>query len=291
MTTETIRAEGPNAEQIEFWNGPMGARWTRSHERLERMTEPLGLAAVERASPAPGEKILDVGTGCGGTSFVLAQRVAPNGSLTGVDVSSSMVQVCRQRADKLGLKSAQYVLADAGTHAFEPGSADLVFSQFGVMFFKDPVAAFSNLRKALKPTGRLVFTAWRAMPENAWAAVPMGVAFKFLPPPPRPDPEAPGPFSFADPNRLRSILEKAGFRDIEMTAQNAMVTISEPGADPVESGLSFHVECGPLGLMLAQADAETRTKILGALREVVAASVKDGKAQSGGSAWLVTAKP
>src|SRR4029077_14688995 len=121
--------------------------------------------------------------------------------------------------------AARLEIADAQTHAFAPASADGLFSRFDLMFFADPTAAFANVRRALTPTGRLSFVCWQALPENAWMAVPMLAALQHLSPPAMPAPDAPGPFAFADPARVRRILEGAGFRDVQLEDVRATLTV------------------------------------------------------------------
>src|SRR5262249_40712661 len=173
------------------------------------------------------------GCGCGDTTVELSKGVAPGGSATGVDISAPMLERARALAEAQRA-AARFELADAQTHAFPPASADVVFSRFGIMFFADPTAAFANLRRALTPSGRLAFVCWQALPENAWMAVPMLAALQHLPPPPLPGPEAPGPFSFADPARVRRILEGAGFRSVQLEDVRETLTVGG-GAGPADT--------------------------------------------------------
>jgi ubiquinone/menaquinone biosynthesis C-methylase UbiE len=151
-----------NSEQIEFWNGRPGARWVTHQETLDRVIGPIGDLAIERAAVAPGERVIDVGCGCGATTLALAAKVGVSGSMVGVDVSAQMLSRARARAEQLSGGRIELVEADASTHAF-PFSADLIFSRFGVMFFRDPILAFQNLHRALRPGGRLVFAAWSVL--------------------------------------------------------------------------------------------------------------------------------
>src|SRR5262249_38336345 len=149
--------------------------------------------------------VLDVGCGCGDSTVDLARRVAPDGTVVGMDISAVMLERARQTAREQGV-NARFEHADAQTHAFAPASFDVLFSRFGVMFFADPTAAFANLRSALRPGGKLAFVCWQSLAENPWMLVPLGAAFQIIPPPPMPAPDAPGPFAFADQSRVRSIL-------------------------------------------------------------------------------------
>ena len=141
------------ADQAAFWNGPGGKMWLAAYGRIERSLADLGALAIEAAAPKSGEQVLDVGCGTGGTTEQIADRVAPLGGVLGVDISETLLIAARQRGTAL----ARFELGDAATFPFTAGAFDLVFSRFGVMFFGDPIAAFRNLRRAMKPSARLVF--------------------------------------------------------------------------------------------------------------------------------------
>src|SRR6266702_4708839 len=145
-----------NADQIAYWNGPSGQRWADRHKAQETLLGPIADVLIERAKPKPGERVLDVGCGSGATTVAFARAVVPDGFALGLDVSDPMLSQARALAPK-GLP-LDFVLADATVHPFEPASFDLLASRFGVMFFADPIASFTNLRRALKPSGRLAFT-------------------------------------------------------------------------------------------------------------------------------------
>lgn len=217
-----LDAAGPNAAQITYWNESAGPSWVAEQEALDRQLLTIGLAAIEALAPQPGERLIDVGCGCGATSLELARRVGDGGRVLGADVSAPMLEVARARATAAGLANVTFAQADAQTHAFEPAQG--VFSRFGVMFFVDPTAAFANLRRALAPGGRVVFVCWRPLAENPWMTVPMSAVLPLLPePPPSAPPHAPGPFAFADDDRLRGILRDAGFSSIEIEGRRQQI--------------------------------------------------------------------
>ena len=207
-----------NADQIAYWNGPSGQRWADRHAAQESLLGPIADVLIDRAKPRPGERVLDVGCGSGATTFAFAKAVAPNGFALGLDVSDPMLSQARAFAPK-GLP-LDFVLADATVHPFEPASFDLLASRFGVMFFADPVASFTNLRRALKPTGRLAFACWREPKENPWMMAPLMAVYKHVPKMPPVGPEEPGPFAFASEERVTRILEGAGFVDVAMEPHN-----------------------------------------------------------------------
>ncbi len=188
--------------------GPIDSRcrmscWRRSHG-----------FCWNRAAAKPGERILDVGCGCGSTTIALAQELAQDGFVLGIDISAPMLARARQIAPQ-GLP-LDFVLADATVYPFEPAAFDLLVSRFGVMFFADPVVSFTNLRRALRPSGRVVFACWREPRDNPWMMTPLQAVYQHVPKMPRPGPDDPGPFSFASEDRVHRILEAAGFSHIAM---------------------------------------------------------------------------
>jgi SAM-dependent methyltransferase len=282
----TLDSPLPNARQAEDWNTQVGKTWAMLHERLDRQIRPIGHAAMEKAGLQSGQAVLDVGCGCGETSFEIAVRVAP-GKVTGADISATLLDIARDDARTKSIGNAEFIQADAQTQAFEPGRFDVVFSRFGVMFFDDPVAAFRNLRGALKPGGRLAFCCWRPPAENPWLALPMQVTQHLLPPLPPADPTAPGPFAFADGQRVRRILEDAGFKDIAVDPLNLMA-----GADSLEDSVFMSLRIGQLGAALRQsgADDELKRKAEAALREALAPHVANGVVRLAAAAWVVSAR-
>ena len=242
---------GPNAEQATYWSEASGPKWVAYQERIDAQIAPLGLAAIERAAPRPGERCLDVGCGCGQTTLQLAERVAPEGSVLGVDLSVPMLARAEERAREAGLP-ARFARADAQTHDFSSEGFDLVFSRFGVMFFSDPVAAFANLRGALAGSGRLAFACWRPPVDNDWVVVPLAAARKHLEVPAPTDPFAPGPFSLADPDRIRRVLADAGWSGIEIDAHSQELEIA--GGASQDEALDFLMQIGPMARLLAEAE-------------------------------------
>ena len=269
--------------QQEYWNGQAAERWISGRERMDRSLASISTAVIERAAPRAGERVLDVGCGCGTTSLVIAGRVAPGGSVLGVDISAPMIEEARGRA---GGAPVTFEVADAAERRFAP-DFDLLFSRFGVMFFADPAAAFRNLRTALAPGGRMVFVCWRPLRDNPWAFAPLAAARDLLPPMEPPDPHAPGPFALADSDRLRGILTEAGFRDVAIDAHDDHMYT---GAS-VEEATDHAMMVGPLSRMIAGAPDDLRA----AIRPRVSAAVEPFATAAGVAApanvWLVTARP
>jgi SAM-dependent methyltransferase len=277
-----------NADQIDYWNDRAGATWAEFQDRLDRQLEPLGAAAMAALDLQPGESVLDIGCGCGQTTLALAERAGKDGRVLGVDISQPMLAVARRRLDEMGAGTSGTVLqADAQTHAFAPRSFDAAFSRFGVMFFADPAAAFANIRKALKPGGRLAFVCWRAFEANPWMSVPIAVAAPHLPPPAPPadvkgDPP-PGPFAFAERARVLDMLKTAGFSDVVLTSHDQKI-----GAGDLDATLGLALRVGPLGAAMRE-HPETRDLVVGAVRAALASYETPHGVLLPSGTWIVTA--
>lgn len=273
-----------NAEQIEYWNGDPGRRWASLYDTTERSMTFITAALMPFAAAKPGERVLDIGCGCGSTTLHLAKAAGETGFVAAVDISRPMLDVARGRAQEMGLP-IQFTEADASSFAFKP-EFDLVFSRFGVMFFWDPEAAFGNIRKALKPGGRVAFVCWRTLPENDWAARPLVAARDLLPPPEPVDPYAPGPFAFADSERLIGILGRAGFREARADKLDTLMQMGATLDDAVQASLSI----GPLSRAAREVDELSRSRIRERVREVLAAYRTPAGVAPPAACWLVSAR-
>jgi SAM-dependent methyltransferase len=279
-----------NAEQRSYWNEQAGPVWVTNQERLDQQIRPHGELALVALAPTPGERVLDLGCGCGETALALAGRVGAKGFVLGVDLSEPMLARARQRAAAAGLGQLEFMAADAQTAALGEARFDAAFSRFGVMFFAAPEAAFANVRRALAPGGRLAFVCWRPVSENAWVLVPMQAAaplFPSLPAPPPPD--APGPFSFGDAGRVRRILEAAGFGEIQIEPADLAMT---PGGGDLDAAAEIFLDVGPLGSALREmgAGAELRERTRQAVRRAFEPHLRAGRVELGSAVWLVQAR-
>jgi SAM-dependent methyltransferase len=279
-----------NEQQIAFWNGEAGRRWVENDVQLERSIGPVTGQLLQRAQTSAGMRALDIGCGCGNQTLALARQIGAGGHITGVDISEPMLALARQRAGDAGSDAAgvEFLLADASSHAFAPGSFDLLFSRFGVMFFADPTAAFRNLRQAARPDARLLFSCWQAPALNAWISLPMRVALRHVSAPPKPDPHAPGPFAFADPARIGQILGDAGFGDIECQPWQTALCFAE--GDSAEDATRKLVQAGPVGVLLADLTPDAMEAALLEMTEAFAPSFRDGKLMMDSAIWLVSAR-
>lgn len=201
-----------NSDQIDYWNTENGEKWVRNQAGLDRMFLAVSDRLMALSNPQAGEAAIDVGCGTGATTMALAEALRASGRALGIDVSAPMLTLARDRAARAGLAQVTYLEADAQTHAFEPDALDLLVSRFGVMFFEDPVAAFANLGRAMKPGGRLCFLCWAPLAGNPWFAVPRAAAIARMgKAPPPADPREPGPLAFAERDYVLEVLRAAGW--------------------------------------------------------------------------------
>ena len=275
-----------NSEQIAEWNGVLGEKWVAMREDLERFVVPFGNAALKAAAPQHGERAIDVGCGCGETSIELARRVGAAGAVLGVDVSQAMLAVARSRGALANCAHLTFSAGDASEAAL-PANTDLLFSRFGIMFFSQPTPAFSHMRKSLRAGGRCVFACWRAPRDNPWAMTPLSAARAAMGVTPAPaDPDAPGPFAFADEERLRAILSGAGFDDIDVQRFDAAIPL---GATP-RSAAEKLVQVGPVSRLVREVGAEHLPIIVDAVERALAPlAAPDGHVSLNGSTWIVSA--
>lgn len=279
-----------NQDQIDYWNGEAGASWTRNQERVDRFLAPITAKVLDAAKPAKGEAILDIGCGCGETTLALAEAAGPAGKVTGVDISAPMLERARERAAAKGL-APEFIKADAASYDFTPESFDLVFSRFGVMFFDEPAAAFANIRKAMKPGGRLSFVCWREAKENEWVFRPLVAALPHITPPEPPAPGAPGPFAFADEGHVRGLLEEAGFDKVHLDPLDLDLIMAEGGADMLDQSINFVLEIGPVARALKSESEAVTEKVIGAVREELAKFETPKGLVLKGACWIVSARP
>ncbi|MEJ6708940.1 MAG: class I SAM-dependent methyltransferase [Amylibacter sp.] len=194
----------PNSEQAEFWSDGAGQDWVTFDTQLDELFAGVNAALIKHAAPKPTDAILDIGCGTGATTRDFAAHTA---SAHGIDISTSMLA----HAQKSAPANTTFSRADAQTAPLRANHYEHLVSRFGVMFFDDPVAAFTNLRTCLKPTGQLTMACWAPFKQNPWFTIPRFIATDLLGHPPSFDPHAPGPFAFADLDYVLEILTNAGF--------------------------------------------------------------------------------
>ncbi|HZO27473.1 MAG TPA: methyltransferase domain-containing protein [Chloroflexota bacterium] len=273
-----------NVDQAAAWDGDDGIDWTEHEEQYNRTVARHTQRLFTAAGIGARDNVLDIGCGCGDTSRQAA-RIARQGSVLGIDLSTRMLERARERSDAEGLTNTRFTRGDVQVYPFDEQAFDLAISRFGVMFFADPVAAFRNVRRALKPGGRVAFLAWQALARNEWVRELFGIlaAGRDLP---RPQEGAPGPFGLADPDAVRRIFGEAGFDQIGLD------DISDPvmvGAD-ADDAFNFVRSLGITRGMLRDLDAETTARTLDNLRALIASRDTGHGVFLNSSAWLITAR-
>jgi SAM-dependent methyltransferase len=276
-----------NSEQIAEWNGALGQRWVAMRQEIDAFVVPFGDAALEVAAPQPGERVIDVGCGCGDTSIELARMVGAAGAVLGIDVSQPMLAVARSRGALANGAHLDFRDGDASEAAL-PANTDLLFSRFGVMFFSQPTPAFSHMRKSLRAGGRCVFVCWRTPRDNPWAMTPLSAARAAMGvTPAAADPNAPGPFAFADEERLRAILSGAGFGAIDVQRFDTAISL---GTTP-RAAADRAMQIGPVSRLVRESGAEHLPIILDAVERALAPlAAPDGHVSLNGSTWIISAK-
>jgi SAM-dependent methyltransferase len=279
-----------NEEQLEYWNGEAGERWAKDDATMERLLRPVTEALLDHARIKDSTSALDVGCGGGSQSILLGQSLGPDARVLGVDISAPMLKVAAGKTGQLPADCAavEFLQADVSSHQFAADSFDLVFSRFGVMFFDDPVAAFSNIRTALRANSRVAFCCWQSLKDNDWTFIPFQAAMQHVPAPQKTDPHAPGPFAFADPERVRGILQRAGFGEIALYSFNSTLRFSE--ADTFEQSVRDLATVGPVARLLADQPDEILESVFLSMEQVLQPFYSDGALCMSSSFWFVTAR-
>jgi SAM-dependent methyltransferase len=275
-----------NADQREFWNSPRAADWIEDEDRYDAQLAPYIVPILDAAALERADHVLDVGCGCGATTLAASHR-SPDGRAVGLDISAPMIERARTRALAQGLANARFVVGDAQTDGLD-GPYDAMISRFGVMFFDDPGAAFTNIARALRPGGRVAFACWQDLFSNEWLAVPAIAALEHVPMPDLGAPGAPGPFAFADRERIERILDDAGLVDVGIEPRTDTLTLGGYGA--VDEVVDFISRTGAAHELLDPVPADTRARALEAIREALRTYETPEGVRVGAAAWLVTAR-
>lgn len=280
-----LATDDRNADQVAYWNGPVGERWRARQQDQDTLLAPVADLLLRRAAPSTGEVVLDIGCGCGFTSVELARRVAPGGRVLGVDISRPMLERARERVPAGA--AIDFIEADATAYAFEPGAADLLFSRFGVMFFAEPRKSFANIRLGLRHGARVAFACWREPQRNPWLMLPLEEACRHVPRPPPARPGDPGPFAFADESRVRGILEAAGFVEIGLEAVDLSLDIAIGRG--LDAAVATATGMGPASRALEGQPAELKSAAASSIRAALARYQAGNEVALPGAIWIVTA--
>jgi len=281
MNTSTVHVDPSNAAQLQAWDGDEGAYWAANADHYDRSVEVHHHRLLAAAGIGTADRVLDIGCGTGQLSREAA-RAATAGSALGVDLSSAMLEIAGARAAQEQLTNVAFEQLDAQIHPFQAEAFDLVVSRTGVMFFGDPVAAFTNIGLALGPGGRMALLAWQPLWENEWIRE-LSTALAAGRDMPLPPADAPGPFSLSDPDRVRTLLSGAGFTDIELIGTQGAMWFGTDADD------AHRFVLGQLGWMLQGLDDAGRARGLDALRASVSSHESDQGVLYDSAAWIIAA--
>ena len=276
----------PNEKQFEAWNGGESVHYVDHADRYDRQLAPFTEALLEQVRLEPHRSLLDVGCGCGALTLAATSIVD---SAVGLDISAPLTEVASERASTARIGNVEFVVADAQAYAFAPGAFDLVVSQFGLMFFDDPVGAFSNLRRALVPGGRLAFVSWQGLQANEWLTVIADEVAKWVEVPEFGGlAKGPGMFSLKDPDETTALLEAAGFADVAFESLEPSILIG--GGGTVDESMEFLFGMGMARGLVGLAGPDANGKVVDAVRSSLAERYEPGiGVRFGAGAWMVTA--
>lgn len=275
---------GANEAQREAWNGEHGQRWVADPDRRDRLMTAVADALLEAASLQAGERVLDIGCGCGATTLAAANAVEAGGSAHGVDLSELMLEVARGRAAARGIGNASFEQADAQTQPFAQQAYDVAMSRFGTMFFDDPVAAFANVRSALAGGGRLCMATWQPLVANDWLTIPGAELLRFgtLP---EAGGDGPGMFALSEQAVVRRILEQAGFTSIDVAP---VVVPLHLGDDAAEAAAAL-ADSGPGRAVLDTIPIDRQPVAIQAVTDLLATLADDSGISLNGAILVTTA--
>ncbi len=276
-----------NEKQAEAWNGHESLYFVENADRYDLQLEPFTRALLERALPRTREVVLDVGCGSGATTLRAAGKAE---RAVGIDLSRPLVELAMRRAESAAIGNADFIIADAQTHDFAAGTFDLLISQFGLMFFDDTLRAFTNIRRALRPDGRVVFVSWQGLTANEWLMLIGDAASQHVELPEfGRQSRGPGMFSLCDADEIATLLRAAGFEQVECESCTPSILIG--GGGNLEESLDFLLGMGMARGLLGLVDPGRQADVIGTVRADLSDRYEEGiGTRLGAAAWLVTAR-
>ncbi|MBS9718607.1 class I SAM-dependent methyltransferase [Pseudohalocynthiibacter aestuariivivens] len=261
-----------NHDQQEFWSSEFGQKWVVHQQKLDTLFTEIKENLLARCDVRAGESVLDIGCGTGETTLALAASVGADGKVLGADISPTLLSLAKDRV--FGIKNVNLVQEDAQMYRFEPEAFDLLASRFGLMFFADPVAAFSNLASALCPGGRAVFVTWDAPQRNPWSFLTKRAAIAQLGDAPVEPKRAPGQFAFAETDYVLEILSATGFTQCQAETLNLFLHIEGTPEDAAELATNI----GPVSRLMNEYNGteDDRLAIAAATTKAFAPFAVDG---------------
>jgi SAM-dependent methyltransferase len=276
-----------NADMLAFWNGQGGHIWVARQAHTDATLTPVTEALLAFSAPRAGERVLDIGCGCGAPTLDFAHAVGPAGRVAALDISGPMLAEGEARAKAAGIANVEWRQADPATAELD--EYDLLTSAFGTMFFGDPVAAFAHMRGAANPGARMALVCWRPLVENPWMEVPMNAVARHVPPRPKPTPHAPGMFAFADPERVSEVLTASGWAPPRFEKLDADLDIA--AGRGLEEAVIQSTQIGAVNSWLRNQPAEVVSAAVASLREALAPYVDGASVRLPAAMWLVSSAP
>ena len=276
-------AEQINTDMLAFWDGQGGATWVARQAHTDITLAQVTEALLAFAEPRAGDRVLDVGCGCGAPTLEFARAVGPAGRVAALDISGPMLAEGQARAKAAGIANVDWQQADPATAMLD--GYDLLISAFGVMFFGDTVGAFAHMRRAANPGARMALVCWRGLAENPWMEVPMNAVARHLPPRPKPVPHAPGMFAFSDPERVTEVLTAAGWAAPRFEKLDLNLDIA--AGLGLEEAVVQSTQIGAVNSWLRNQPAEIVSAAVASLREALAAHGDGASVRLPGAMWLI----
>src|SRR5262245_8941433 len=286
-STPIAAPEEINADMLAFWNGNGGHTWVARQDHTDITLRPVTDALVAFAAPRAGERVVDIGCGCGAPTLEFARAVGPSGRVAGFDISGPMLAEGERRAGAAGIANVDWRQADPAVAALD--EYDLLISAFGVMFFGDRVAAFTDMRRSAAPEARMALVCWRTLAENPWMKVPMTAVARHLPPRPQPISNAPGMFAFADPEHVTEVLTAGGWTPPRFEKLDMDLDIA--AGRGLEEAVVQSTEIGAVNSWLRNQPEEVVSAAIAALREALAPYADRASVRLPSAMWLISSAP
>jgi len=232
-------------QQRKFWNSESANKWVTNNQSMDRLLAPLTENLFEIAQVQTGEAVLDIGCGVGTTTRQVGRTTGPDGRVLGLDISAPMLAAAREKSEAAHVS---FLEADAASHDLSDAAFDLAFSRFGIMFFAEPIVAFTNIRGALTPGGRIAMACWGPRVDNPWFQMPADIVEKYFGSQPAMPARAPGPTAFGEKNYVEDILSNAGFENIQIETK----TIELDAGDELQQAAKYALFSGPASRAVAQ---------------------------------------
>ena len=276
-----------NADMLSFWNGTGGHTWVARQAHTDITLAPVTEALIKFAAPGAGERVVDIGCGCGAPTLEFARAVDPTGRVQAFDISGPMLAEGEKRAAVAGIANVEWRQKDPAVAGLD--EYDLLISAFGVMFFGDRIAAFTNMRRSAAPDARMALVCWRSLAENPWMSVPMAAVARHLPPRPQSVPNAPGMFAFADPEHVTEVLTASGWTTPRFEKLDMDLDIA--AGHGLEEAVVQSTQIGAINSWLRNQPQEVVSAAVASIRQELKPYADGANVRLPGAMWLIGSAP